>query len=678
MKQINTLLIATLVIVSIATGQNIKDKTLVAWASPANLTQSGGSVLSIDDCKTHFDGIVFGELTPGKWMPGSDFYKRTEKDQQTWPVESVTPGTYVQIAIVYRNKEITVYRNSVRIAQYQIATQQKFGKESAVLMGLRHLDAADKPYFAGSVEDARIYDIALAPDQIRSLKPDKLSEPKPIAWWSFEEGTKDCMGLFPEGVLVGSARIENSKLILDGKGSCFITPAAAATALPPVPYKSPIHYRPEIGALADTIPLFFNNQYHVFYLHRGEPGTPWEHIVSDDLIHWKELPVALRQDSNKPQSFDGCNMFTGCVIEHEGLYHIFYTGHNPHNPDGLEFVCHATSPDGVTWTKHPEHAFGPDGIHYQSKKDFRDPYVFWNEEDHCFWMILCTREAKTGKPVQGVARSKDLVSWEQVAPLVFEPPLSEGTPECPDMFKCGDTWYLLNSPCAGTTDVRWSKSIRGPWCLPEPYAIDTPILYAAKRMFDGKRHVLTGWIRDLGDHRDSGGWMWGGTQSLPREAYAGPDGQLFFKPVDEVVDVFSHIYLEKKLKLSPDTTIAEEVPDNYMTECYVQMDSQAEFTMGFRVQDDKTRAYNLTISPSKNQGEISGPGFSSKRSCFIDTSKPVKIQAFLQGTILECFINDRYAFSWRAYDLSHGKFSVSIKGGNAEVESLQIRLPPNS
>ena len=49
-------------------------------------------------------------------------------------------------------------------------------------------------------------------------------------------------------------------------------------------------------------------------------------------------------------------MFTGCVIERDGVFHIFYTGHNEtfrgtDRPD--EAIMHATSPDLVHWTKHP-------------------------------------------------------------------------------------------------------------------------------------------------------------------------------------------------------------------------------------------------------------------------------------------------------------------------------------
>ena len=66
--------------------EKLKAKTLEAWVMLDNLTQRGGSVLTLEDSQSHFDGIVFGELAPGRWMAGSDFLRRTRRDQ-----DSVTP-----------------------------------------------------------------------------------------------------------------------------------------------------------------------------------------------------------------------------------------------------------------------------------------------------------------------------------------------------------------------------------------------------------------------------------------------------------------------------------------------------------------------------------------------------------------------------------------------------------
>ena len=82
MKQIVPLIAATALVISGATAapRPLQDKTLVVWVAPANLTQQGGSALTIDDGQSHFDGIVFGEITPRKWMAGSDGFRRTMKN----------------------------------------------------------------------------------------------------------------------------------------------------------------------------------------------------------------------------------------------------------------------------------------------------------------------------------------------------------------------------------------------------------------------------------------------------------------------------------------------------------------------------------------------------------------------------------------------------------------------
>ena len=103
----------------------LKDKTLVVWAAPANLTQRGGSALTIDDGREIFDAVVFGEIAPAKWMAGSDFYRRTLRDQAVIPVETADAGTFVQMAIVYAGKQITVYRNGQLYSQHTMAEEHR-------------------------------------------------------------------------------------------------------------------------------------------------------------------------------------------------------------------------------------------------------------------------------------------------------------------------------------------------------------------------------------------------------------------------------------------------------------------------------------------------------------------------------------------------------------------------
>jgi sucrose-6-phosphate hydrolase SacC (GH32 family) len=643
----------------------LRDKTLVVWAAPANLTQHGGSALTIDDQKGHFDGIVFGELSPAKWMAGSDFYRRTERKQAAWPAETASATDLVQIAIVYHGNEITTCRDGKEYSRHYLNEPQGFGKDSAVLIGLRHLEAGDRACFAGTIADARIYNVALTADQIAALKAGEASDPKPMGWWNFKTGKPDdLMGTFPAGNLVGNAHIADGKLVLDGNGSYMVTVAPPRPPAPLLAFDSPIHYRPAADALADTIPFFWKGEYHVFYL-RVAPNTPWEHIVSTDLVHWRELPTAL-VSSGPPDGPDGANMFTGSVTERDGTFHIFYTGHNGNNPRGIEFICHATSPDLITWTKHPQDALAPDGTLYDDrpKRDFRDPYVFWNDVERRWWLVFFGNDAKTHHGVQGLAVSDDLNKWE------FQPPL-EGAcgQECPDLFRLGDHWCLIGGDHYSIAD-----SPRGPYRKP-PVSdlIDRPNIYAAKRMFDGKRHVWTGWVWDIPSHRDGERNAWGGTQCLPRELYAGPNGQVYSKPVDEITAAFKKTVLERE-SLDVGASSSFDVPEHYMLQCQVRLDPKAEWVVYMRQQAEDGKAYRFTLNPEKNEIQLSGPGFNYKRPCPVDVARPIQFEAFVQGTIIECFVNDQYAQSCRAYDSQKGKLTFEARGGAATVLNLAVKV----
>jgi hypothetical protein len=208
----------------------IHNKTLVAWVQLANTSQRGGGVLTLDygARPDAFDAIVFGEKRPGVWMAGSDSARRTDRDQSDYPLEDAQPDELLQIAAVYRGPRITLYRNGEKYAEHEAGSQQGFPSGTAVVMGLRHLEAGtSRPrFFAGSIEEARVYDVALRPESIRRLRPGDLGQPRPIAQWTFENGsTADAMGTFPPAELHGGARIADGRLVLDGVDDYLATPA---------------------------------------------------------------------------------------------------------------------------------------------------------------------------------------------------------------------------------------------------------------------------------------------------------------------------------------------------------------------------------------------------------------------------------------------------------------------
>jgi len=81
----------------------------------------------------------------------------------------------------------------------------------------------------------------------------------------------------------------------------------------------------------------WDGRYHMFYQYnpRGAfHGTiHWGHAVSDDLVHWTDLPIAL---APTPGGHDAEGCWSGCAVDNGGVPTLIYSGVFP------QTVCLAT------------------------------------------------------------------------------------------------------------------------------------------------------------------------------------------------------------------------------------------------------------------------------------------------------------------------------------------------
>ena len=130
----------------------ILDKTLVAWTTLENLGQRGGGVLSIENPRNEFDGIVFGEAVPFRWTIGSDWGKRWCPTPERVALEDSKPSQMVQIAIVYSGSSIALYRNGVESVRYEKGVPVPYCiADTNVLLGTRHIPVPGNGLFAGEI-----------------------------------------------------------------------------------------------------------------------------------------------------------------------------------------------------------------------------------------------------------------------------------------------------------------------------------------------------------------------------------------------------------------------------------------------------------------------------------------------------------------------------------------------
>ena len=149
--------------------RDLREKTLEAWVSLADLQQGGGSALTVQNGSgSNFDGIVFGERQPRKWTAGSDGFSRT-RDLEAPEETSATAGHFVHIAIAYHaDNRIAVYRNGQPYGKpYTPGTPLQTFKagDAHIVIGLRHTGGG-RPWLTGQVQRAALYDRALSPEEI--------------------------------------------------------------------------------------------------------------------------------------------------------------------------------------------------------------------------------------------------------------------------------------------------------------------------------------------------------------------------------------------------------------------------------------------------------------------------------------------------------------------------------
>ena len=188
------------------TPELIADKTLVAWVRLDNLSQSGSGVISIQD-GDEFDAIAFGEHVEGRWIAGSNTFQRTQSQvaQESLKPETARPNQWLQLAIVYRAKQIEIWRDGELYVSYQARYQHAYFPRCDIYLGLRCLYGEERfGHLRGAIDEARIYDFALDGGTIRVFKPGKATSPKPYGCWTFDNGVaEDLMGNYPSTKLIG-------------------------------------------------------------------------------------------------------------------------------------------------------------------------------------------------------------------------------------------------------------------------------------------------------------------------------------------------------------------------------------------------------------------------------------------------------------------------------------------
>ena len=457
------------------------------------------------------------------------------------------------------------------------------------------------------------------------------------------------------------------------------------------PLRPQFHLLPASNWMNDPNgPIYWKGGYHMFFQYNPNAAVwgdmHWAHAISPDMIHWKHLPVAL---APTPGGYDQEGCFSGSAVDNHGTATILYTGVKMAPPeqatlrDGthnfLEVQCLATSTDRDlrTWQKRSQPVLLP-------PKDsritgFRDP---------CMWRAESSWYLGIGSGIRGeggcvlLYRSADLLHWEYLHPLASgnrngkstNDPVDAGEMwECPDFFPLGKKHVLLYST---ERKVYWESGEFDPKELTfhteKQGLLDHGSCYALKSQQDAQgRRILWGWVTETRPEAEYSAAGWAGCMSLPRVLTLADDGSLRMAVVSEIAQL-----REREVSL-PQKNPGGTAEVDALSRIGLKS-AAAEIELLFRpkpfhlrISDSTQEIFGVTFDPSRSGKELQIGDIAL--NCPVTGTAPHRMRVFLDGSVVECFLDEVFAWTSRTYRAPKANLHIQLPAVDlAAVESLRV------
>lgn len=530
--------------------------------------------------------------------------------------------------------------------------------------------------FDGLMDEVKIYGRALSADEIAS---------------SYEADLIPHGGIIPE-IDEADIRLDRTPLLADRHRPQYHASPAA-------------HWMNEPHA-----PIYFNGQYHLFYQHN--PQGPywaqihWGHWVSEDMVHWRDLPVALSPEKG---AVDPDGVWSGSAsYDENGIPALFFTaGDDSAVPNQRVGLARSTfkqdgETDLVRWVKHPE------PLIVQEKGqgmfgDFRDPFV-WKEGDLWYLLIGSGTEGQGGTAL--AYTSRNMTDWEYKGPFYLSDPavypFLGNMWELPVLLPLGkdsagkEKHVFLISPLGPGADVEvfyWigafdRETFRFVPDQDEPQLIDVGDFHftGPSGMVDPKTGRSIVFTIAQGERTpqldyDSG---WAHNAGLPVSLTLREDGRLGIAPIEELQSLRgAHIVSLRDKSLAEANELLENVQGD-MLEIQVEFAADSAAQMGLIVRkapagEEETVIYYDRMSSEFGVDRSKTTLDPNERSRGVQSGRleleddALKLHIYLDRSMVEAYANGLKSLTTRVYPSRLDSLGLQVLGDDRlKVKSLDI------
>jgi beta-fructofuranosidase len=394
---------------------------------------------------------------------------------------------------------------------------------------------------------------------------------------------------------------------------------------------------------------------------------------------------------------------TGTCIKKDNTFHFFYTGFSGAFGNYTQVAVKATSTDLQNWTKklNPVMAQAPTGF---DPREVRDPCVYFDDTRSKYVMLV--GGIKNGRAALVRFQSDNLSDWEQIEaitattsenPQTYEIQTDSDIPECPDIFKMGEKWYLvfsrINRDVHRKTYYRIADNPNGPWRKCGNHeTFDGLWLYAAKTVSDGANRYISGWASSGQTFNSTNELDWGGmliTHKLAQQA----DGKLYPQIPNAVNTKFSKPVEYKDIKKDGNVSGGGDnftvsggkvVFNRNAASAKIEMKIDASqatknFGIAFAAYENQEDAYKLTFDLAGNNTYNCPAIFMYQRGkeynfmpLIVPQNKIFDVKIIIEKSLCVMYINGNVAFTNRITNLNQNPWMLFADEGTVKFSDIKI------
>ena len=461
------------------------------------------------------------------------------------------------------------------------------------------------------------------------------------------------------------------------------------------PYRPLYHLSPPENAMNDPNGFCqWQGRYHLFYqfLPDGQERWHWGHFVSDDLVHWRDLPPAIYPDT-EASCYSGQSMVESNRVI--AIYHGTGSGNS---------IATASDPLLLNWKKHPDNPVIPIVPLDENQYPYKvfDPAI-WREEDGYYSISGVFKDGEKGpggncRSAIHLFRSKDLTKWEHLGTLIegafYTEPGEDGA--VPNFWPIGNDKHMLlffSHKRTGQyyvgdydrTTHRFVPDYHGR-CNYSAYRLGN--LHAPSATIDDRGRFLAFFNVNEGKAAPE----WHDIMTVPRRFSLNEDNSLRIEPAEELRSLrfdercIAEMEIPANCEVGLDGVrgksieIEAEIDPGQAREvglCVLRSPDGTEETRISLLSGRPDRPRNSTLSIDVSAASLRGDvyGRPPETGPFeLEDGEKLHLRIFVDRSIVEVFANGRQCLTLRAYPQREDSRQVSVfaRGGVARLTSCKV------